>query len=193
MKKYISQKKNSIYIYVKEEKTIRSNRIFKKCVAFAICLIVVVGIGTATSSAFRSHLYGLFFSQTSESTEIKQERKDSEVQRYDFTWIPDEYEKIDEDSDKYSRSVFFYNDTTQDNLTILLNDSKSFSASIDNESSVKETCRVGEHRATFFKSTENGVNYLIWQDGNVIISIASMLDKKQLIHIGEGMKNKPNI
>lgn len=156
-------------------------------VAVLCICVIALGVTTGTSDAFRTSLFSFFFSEEEGHSDMIGEdsgRQDIHIRYPQF--LPEGYTKTAEDDFGTMHTLTYENKETGDAISITQINDKSFSMSIDTESSEREECMVKTYEAYFVGGNEN--HMLIWEEQGVYFEITSMLDKNVLIKIANSLK-----
>ena len=165
----------------------RRRRLAGAAAVFCVFLLTV-GTLTVTSDAFRGKAFGFFFEEKDGYSDMI--REGPEISRQlvvrSPAYIPEGYEKIDEETDETISMLTYENRETGDYLSITQMTDEGMSMSIDNETSTRQRCFVGICEAYYLGGNE--IHLLLWDEDGIFYEIASTLDKETLIRIAEGLE-----
>ena len=166
----------------------KNNRRFLLTWVAILCICVVtLGTATVTSEAFRTTLFGFFFSEEAgHSDVIPEDSKKQDVHIRYPSFLPEGYAKTAEDDFDTMHTLTYENKKTGDVLSITQINDKSFSMSVDTETSQREQCMVKTYEAYYLGGNEN--HMLMWEEDGVYFEITSMLDQNTLIKIANHLE-----
>ena len=171
---------------VKRRKT--TTRLLKVCCIVICVLVGATIITTATSEAFRIKVFGFLFEENDGYVEMK---RSNEQQILYPTYLPEGYEKISEGEFGNTWEINYQKEGSDDFITISEEFGTSSKMTFDNETTNREQCLVGVYEAYYFSGFEENVDnlhVLIWQQDGVFIEITTVLEKEEIIKIGNSLK-----
>lgn len=166
----------------------RTAKFLKICCLFLCVLIGATIITTATSEAFRMKAFGFLFKENDGYVDIVQPN-DQQILYPDY--LPEGYEKISEGEFGSAWKINYQKEGSDGFITISEEFGTSSRKTFDNETTKRERCLVGSYEAYYFSGLEendDNLHVLIWQQDEVFIEITAMLEKEEIIKIGNSLK-----
>ena len=122
--------------------------------------------------------------------DYSEENKSNEFSRYSFDFIPEGFKLCCVDSDDFSQFLTYTNDK---NVSIHITETYAdlMTLGVDNEYNQQSELMINNFKAYLFENVKtNGLNILVWNDGNIAFEITSSISGDQLILIAENIIRK---
>lgn len=180
------------FIKLQKKKQLRMRRLIAAAAILCISVVSVASL-TVTSDAFRGKVFGFLFVEKDGYSELvkKDDTADSQfVVKYP-DYIPQGYEKTDEESFGDMKVLTYKCKDKDDYISITQMTEDGMTMSIDNEHSIREKCFVGICEAFYIEDTDDAENenhILIWDENGIFYEIMAALDKETMIKIGESLE-----
>lgn len=180
MKKLINRRSKPYY------KIINTARKRIACVAVVILAASLVTIMNV--DALRNPLSDFFisiFEKFSIFQPVEDDTAPEAIEEiYEITYDLDDFEVIYEDKDKFSYEISYLKDDIVVNFTQHIKDS---AFNVNTENAEISTIDINGHEAIYFIDNQN-YSYLIWDNGDYIISIGSNVGENTLIDMAKSVQ-----
>lgn len=180
------------FIKLQKKKQLRMRRLIAAAAILCISAVSVASL-TVTSDAFRGKVFGCLFVEKDGYSELvkKDDTADGQfVVKYP-DYIPQGYEKTDEESFGDMKVLTYKCKDKDDYISITQMAEDGMAMSIDNEHSIREKCFVGICEAFYIEDADDAENenhMLIWDEKGIFYEIMAALDKETMIKIGESLE-----
>lgn len=174
---------------LRKKKRLRMRRFVAAAAILCISAVSLASL-TVTSDAFRGKVFGFLFVEKNGYSELVKQDETADIQfvmKYP-NYIPQGYEKIDEESFGNMKVLTYKCKDKDDYISITQMTEDGMAMSIDNEHSTREKCFVGICEAFYIGGAEDENHLLIWDEKGIFYEIMSTLDKETMIKIGESLE-----
>ena len=163
----------------------------KRCLMFALILILTFSMMVTVVGAFGFHLPGLSFSEWSDHTEImrnEEEEIEGEARLYEPTYIPEGYELIETDEFMDIRVDRVYQDAGGKLLYIEQCQAEGFAANVNNEDCTRGTLDIDGNEVMAYYYYDDGTSQYLVNIANTVITISGFIDDEECKRIVRGLK-----
>lgn len=172
-----------------EEKHRKSYRkiSLRRMLILAAVLIILMGLFVTSVTGVREKVLNLFSQKGEVSTELsslENRQFEGQVPEIEPGYLPEGYELVSESNEGFLFSKL-YVANERENIYLSVQESESFSVSVDNETTKQELTRVNVYQAQLFY--RDGESYIVWQVGDYIIDIAGTVPKEEMMKIAESV------
>lgn len=177
---------------LRNKRQLRMRRLAAAAVILCISAVLLASL-TVTSDAFRGKVFGFLFVEKDGYSELVKQDETADVQfvmKYP-NYIPQGYEKTDEESFGDMKVLTYKCKDKDDYISITQMTEDGMTMSVDNEHSIREKCFVGICEAFYIKDADDAENenhMLIWDEKGIFYEIMAALDKETMIKIGESLE-----
>jgi len=159
----------------------------KRMAILAAVMILVMGLCVTSVAGFREKISNLFSQKGDVSTELTSLEKqnfEGQVPDIEAGYLPEGYQLEWEDDEEFCLSKLYVRGEDE-YIHLAIQESSSFTVSVDNETMKQEMTRVNVYQAQLFYRDKE--SYIAWQVGDFVISVTGTVSKEDVLKVAEGV------
>lgn len=178
-----------IPLYAEPIKQKRFGRKRKKLFIILVAvLIMMMGLMISSVTGVNEKIFHYFAEKGSVSTEIRpfeQTDSEEELPQFELSYLPEGYRLSSEGYNGVTNSKLYESDGNK-YISMSVQHSSTYSASVDNETMQGEMTRVNIYQAQVYY--DDNMSYIVWQIGDYTMDIIGTVSKEEIIKIAASLK-----